>query len=294
MNKRKIYFLGVFLILICTAWMQTDSVKATPDFSERVKIALRDVGNELLLNNQDSISLVAPVLELQKNKYQLSFERPLAYERSLSFEPHYLVGLIKNSFAKMDLPEHYRVEVNQCVEKEVAYSYEVSTEKETTIVPCGGRVLPENCYIIEVKFTKMKASVFGAQTYVYILLVAAFLLLAILYFRRKQNGTLHGIDANFEALGSFKFYPEQNKLVKEATEISLSKKECELLAIFIDRPNQIIKRDELTKRVWEDNGVVVGRSLDTYISKLRKKLKEDQSIKLTNVHGVGYKLEVNS
>ena len=65
-----------------------------------------------------------------------------------------------------------------------------------------------------------------------------------------------------------------------------------MLELFVARPNEIIKRDELTKRVWEDNGVFVGRSLDTYISKLRKKLKGDTSIKLTNVHGVGYKLEL--
>ena len=77
-----------------------------------------------------------------------------------------------------------------------------------------------------------------------------------------------------------------------STEISLSKKECELLAIFVVQPNSIIKRDELTKRVWEDQGVFVGRSLDTYISKLRKILKDDASLKLTNVHGVGYKLEM--
>ena len=73
----------------------------------------------------------------------------------------------------------------------------------------------------------------------------------------------------------------------------MSKKECELLAILIAHPNQIVKREVLTKKVWEDNGVIVGRSLDTYISKLRKKLKDDESIKITNVHGVGYKLEVN-
>ena len=95
-----------------------------------------------------------------------------------------------------------------------------------------------------------------------------------------------------KSIGQYKFYPEQNKLVKAATEISLSKKECELLALFVANPNKIIKRDELTKKVWEDHGVFVGRSLDTYISKLRKKLQEDASIKLTNVHGVGYKLEV--
>ena len=65
------------------------------------------------------------------------------------------------------------------------------------------------------------------------------------------------------------------------------------MAIFVANPNQIIKRDELTKRVWEDNGVIVGRSLDTYISKLRKKLKDDDTIKLINVHGVGYKLEIS-
>ncbi len=91
----------------------------------------------------------------------------------------------------------------------------------------------------------------------------------------------------------YQFYPEQHKLVKSATEISLSKKECELLELFVAQPNQIIKRDELTKKVWEDNGVFVGRSLDTYISKLRKILKDDDSIRITNVHGVGYKLEVD-
>ena len=60
----------------------------------------------------------------------------------------------------------------------------------------------------------------------------------------------------------------------------------------MNKPNQIVTREELTKQVWEDNGVFVGRSLDTYISKLRKILKDDSTLKLTNVHGVGYKLEV--
>ena len=101
-------------------------------------------------------------------------------------------------------------------------------------------------------------------------------------------------DSNCKKIGEFKFYPEQNKLIIQPTEIALSKKECELLKILIEKPNQIVKRDELTKRVWEDHGVVVGRSLDTYISKLRKKLKADNSIKITNVHGVGYKLEIKS
>ena len=113
-------------------------------------------------------------------------------------------------------------------------------------------------------------------------------------FKKSKPESATQETGSMEKLGSFYFYPEQNKLVKEAQEIALSRKECELLALFVASPNQIIKRDELTKRVWEDNGVFVGRSLDTYISKLRKKLKADTSIKLTNIHGVGYKLELNT
>ena len=64
------------------------------------------------------------------------------------------------------------------------------------------------------------------------------------------------------------------------------------MELFVAKPNEIISREELTKKVWEDNGVIVGRSLDTYVSKLRKKLQEDPNIKLTNIHGVGYKLEI--
>lgn len=120
------------------------------------------------------------------------------------------------------------------------------------------------------------------------------LLLIKLYQKRKRRAPQKNELVNGKIIGSFEFYPEQNKLVKRPLEINLSKKECELLEIFISRPNQIIKREELTKKVWEDHGVFVGRSLDTYISKLRKKLQDDDSIQLINIHGIGYKLEVNS
>ncbi len=126
----------------------------------------------------------------------------------------------------------------------------------------------------------------------YIAIFIAFI--AVLFYKWKPNAKTKQTDSNtFVPIGIFHFYRDQNKLIKATEEISLSRKECELLAIFIDSPNQIIKRDELMKKVWEDHGVIVGRSLDTYISKLRKKLSEDDTIKITNVHGVGYKLEIN-
>ena len=141
----------------------------------------------------------------------------------------------------------------------------------------------------------MRQSMSRSQWFLIMLFSSVVLLLIEwIHHKRKVHSEQKTNTLEYERLGSFRFYPDQNKLVKEAEEINLSKKECELLSIFIMRPNEIIKRDELTKRVWEDNGVIVGRSLDTYISKLRKKLKDDTNIKLTNVHGVGYKLEVNA
>ena len=142
------------------------------------------------------------------------------------------------------------------------------------------------------QFIGYKASLLNNEWLWFVLIISAFL--GFEFFFRNKKTQLEPLSSNnsFAALGRFQFYPEQNKLVKEAEEISLSKKECELLVIFMEHPNQIIKRDVLTKKVWEDHGVIVGRSLDTYISKLRKKLKDDDTLKLTNVHGVGYKLEV--
>ena len=201
-----------------------------------------------------------------------------------------MVLIVKSSFDKAEFSKNYRVEVFRCSDNEVGYSYEINELKEKTIIPCAGRVLPKNCYTVKVKFLKSN-STNNRLFYIFVPLI-----LGIIYNRFKTNkeeiSIIEENNKDHSQFGSFQFYPNQNKLIKEAKEIALSKKECELLEIFVANPNQIIKREELTKKVWEDNGVFVGRSLDTYISKLRKKLKEDDSIKLINIHGVGYKLEI--
>ncbi len=256
------------------------------NFSELVKIALRDAGNNLLLSQQDSTSLILPVKEVYTNKFRLAFNN------SLLIEPDTLVTIISESLLNSKLPVSYITEVKQCKDNEVAYSYKVSPISESTIIPCLDRFLPRECYYIEISFTQLDRSNSRYMALLGLMVAILILLLGFLWIKKQNRISINEEKLNYKPIGIFKFYPEQNKLIKEAEEIALSKKECELLALFAERPNEIIKRDELTKKVWEDNGVFVGRSLDTYISKLRKKLKTDTSIKLTNVHGVGYKLEV--
>ncbi len=278
----------IFSLVLCFMVACSCTNKEDTAFTAQVKIALRDAGNQLLLINKDSTSLILPVLDLKNSKYRLSFDN------ELSFNPEDLVSVVYQSTKKAVLPEVYRVEVIQCNDLEVAYSYQMDSKQETTIIPCNGRVLPKNCYHVDIQFTNRDTSsvILNKQLFWIILLGVILLITGVVVFWKRQYNNTNEKHKNYAIIGSFQFYPERNKLVKSAKEIGLSKKECELLEIFCEHLNEVVKREVLEKRVWEDNGVVVGRSLDTYISKLRKKFHEDPSIKITNVHGVGYKLQV--
>lgn len=284
MNQRKIYFyaslcLAILSAIVLLAYENENEVKTS-----FTKIALRDVGNKLMLANQDSTSLILPVHKMEESKYQLSFEKPL------SIEPDKLVDIVVQSFQKANLSAHYQIEVKQCEDLEVAYSFMQFPNQEKSIIPCSGRFLPQKCYTIEVRF--FEKAIASSNKLIWIVLLIGSVVLVVVFFpKRKKVKELNNSNKNSISIGKFQFYPDENKLTVEATEISLSKKEVELLTVFVANPNKIIKREELSKKVWEDHGVFVGRSLDTYISKLRKKLSEDDSIKLTNIHGIGYILE---
>lgn len=69
---------------------------------------------------------------------------------------------------------------------------------------------------------------------------------------------------------------------------TLTHREVDVLAYFLDRPNALVRRDELLRAVWGDDDYFMGRSLDVFISRLRKRLAELPSIRIDNVHGVGF------
>jgi DNA-binding response OmpR family regulator len=75
-------------------------------------------------------------------------------------------------------------------------------------------------------------------------------------------------------------------------QIQLTRKEADILALFASNKNTLLKREFILKSVWEDDSYFIGRSLDVFISKLRKHFKTDSNISITNIHGAGYKFEV--
>lgn len=68
----------------------------------------------------------------------------------------------------------------------------------------------------------------------------------------------------------------------------LTHREADVLAYLLDRPNTLVRRDELLRAIWGDDDYFMGRSLDVFISRLRKRLANDPAVRIENVHGVGF------
>lgn len=94
------------------------------------------------------------------------------------------------------------------------------------------------------------------------------------------------------ALGKFLFNVKGQRLVLGSEVISLTDKECKVLELLHKNFGELTPRETLMQKVWIDEGVITGRSLDMFVSKLRKKLSRDPELRITNVHGKGYKLEM--
>lgn len=287
MRFRPIYLLIPLLVLSALALLGYQAEVPESHFNERVKVALRAAGNELLLANKDSTSRVMPIVSVGEGRYELSFGT------DIYIDPSTLVLHIDAQIAAANLPLDYITEVRECATREVAYSYQNSQSTTEQIVPCAGRELPLNCYTVQILFTKPKNELIAYNDYpIYSLLLVGFIGFGLVYHSKHKKSSSEEDNDPYTTIGEFKFYNEQHQLVFDDKTIKLTTKECELLQLFSAQPNTIVKRDYIIKTIWEDQGVFVGRSLDTYISKIRKKLAADSNVQLVTVHGVGYKMEI--
>lgn len=100
------------------------------------------------------------------------------------------------------------------------------------------------------------------------------------------------IETKFE-LGSIQFDRENFKLhYADGSEKKLTKKETKILHLLVQNKNKVLTRDIVLNAVWGQDDYFVGRSLDVFITKLRKYLKPDPAVAINNIHGVGFKLVV--
>ena len=93
-------------------------------------------------------------------------------------------------------------------------------------------------------------------------------------------------------IGKFEFDPRTQVLIHGKEQRKLTAKESEMLEALCEKTNQTVKREDLLLRVWHDDSYFNGRSMDVYLSKLRKYLSSDPSVEIITLHGSGYKLIV--
>lgn len=114
---------------------------------------------------------------------------------------------------------------------------------------------------------------------------------AILKRCMYQNALENDGTTDFE-IGHYLFDSKNMVLRNGNQEKTLTRKENALLKLLCENQNQLLTREEALKSVWGDDDYFIGRSMDVFIAKLRKYLKDDPRISITNVHGTGFRLEV--
>lgn len=108
--------------------------------------------------------------------------------------------------------------------------------------------------------------------------------------RRSENKTSINSEQTDFLVGRYKFDYKHQTLDINGTQQKLTTKEADLLKLLCLNANDILDRNFALKSIWHDDNYFSGRSMDVYIAKLRKYLKEDSSVELINVHGKGFKL----
>jgi DNA-binding response OmpR family regulator len=115
------------------------------------------------------------------------------------------------------------------------------------------------------------------------------LLLRIDVFLRRTKKMYSEKTLNFQ-IGKIKFSFNDLRLTLDGTNHNMTQKEAELLLFLCEHPNRILKREEVLLNVWGKDDYFLGRSMDVFITKLRKYFKADESVHIETIHGMGFRL----
>lgn len=255
---------------------------------KRFPIVLREIGHQYLLEVGDSTSRVMPIEKLN-NRYAIKFERDFV------FVPDVLNKIVLHVFQLNQIKRPFVIEVESCDSADLVHSFEVNAIKKDTQIACRGRQYPNACYhfyftdsdntaTVNIKNSSKEPSY---SAYLWLLLVPFFLALGWYTWKFSRKSSEDEID-----IGQFQFDKKRLILSLKTQKIELSAKEADLLLLFVQNENETLERAFILHQVWGDEGDYVGRTLDVFISKLRKKISADPNLKIINVRGVGYRFVI--
>ncbi|WP_396146203.1 response regulator transcription factor [Flavobacterium sp.] len=141
------------------------------------------------------------------------------------------------------------------------------------------------------KEDRIKGLRLGADDYIVKPFSIEELLLKIeIFLKRSQKNTT--VENVIYTVGKYQFDHKNYLVFTDSEKISLTQREAELLKLFLDNKNVVMKREEILKSLWGNDDYFMGRSLDVFISRLRKILANEKGITIENLHGIGFKFNV--
>jgi len=294
------------VVLLFVQWIsspvQTDDVRR----SEKINLALRRTAHHLLRAAGDSTSRIPAVQQSDPRTFRLQLARSFDYDK--------LPRLLSQSFGVHRIVGAYDVAVLDCATRQLQLGYNVADllgkDAEKDPVACGGRSMTAGCYVLQVTFdTPIPVS--KPKPYWPFLALGGLLTGFLVLVWRREAKTSHPSEAPIapEIQAQPDAVPEDtnrlrfgrsgldvsNQTLKVGEEThNLTYRETKLLRVLVSHANEVMERDRILKLVWEDEGITVGRSVDVFVSRLRKLLHDDPLVKIVAVHGVGYRMEVQS
>ncbi|MFK7757516.1 MAG: response regulator transcription factor [Flavobacteriales bacterium] len=140
------------------------------------------------------------------------------------------------------------------------------------------------------KEDKIKGLTLGADDYITKPFDTDEFLLRIQAILRRTSSSSESSSSAYK-IGSFTFDPTTLILAGGEEDRRLTKKEASLLKLLCEHKGKILEREVVSNLIWGDDSYFVGRSMDVFITRLRKYLKADSEVSITNIHGVGFRLE---
>jgi DNA-binding winged helix-turn-helix (wHTH) protein len=297
MINRMVFFL--ISLLFSSACFADGDVLSKKE--QHIEVSMRMVGHQVLLSLGDSSSRVLPIEKKGEDKYQIRFENEFA------FNPESIASVIDSVITATKIASNYIVQFESCETNQIVHAYEVGKTVNENVLSCETRNQPKACYNLLITILKPSTAALSVElvanrdynlTDKYIVLVILLacvllpmILVPLLLNRKTKSKT--SVDQNIISIGQYRFNKRKMELWFEDQRVELTSKECDLLQLLCDSTNNTVERETILKMVWGDDGDYVGRTLDVFISKLRKKLEGDSNIKIANIRGVGYKLVID-
>lgn len=277
------------IVFLQFAWLVSSEKNNIIPKSEKVNLALRRCAHRMLAEGGDSTTQVSPITQSAENTWRLRLEQGFNYDR--------LPALLQESFEVYGIMSDYDVAIMRCTDDTVQLGYNFMDFSSNKVAACMGRDFEGGCYKIDVIFPlkqKRGASLPLAGWFLSGMMAA----LAYAALRKwRGSGETPAPDPvadEFVIIGQSRFDAGNQVLLCGGVRHELTYREAKLLQLFVSHPNQLLDRGFILRHVWADEGILVSRSVDMFVSRLRKLLRDDPSLRLAAVHGIGYRLEVES